>query len=72
MEKILVKHQIDLIRVVRILHINQNGLRIMVDDNFVRELPEGQDMVADICDATGSECNDASHGGSPLEINLTY
>lgn len=71
MKNISAKRQIDLKCVVHILHINQNGLRIMVDDNFVREIPEGQDMIADICDATGSECNDANCCGL-LEIRLTY
>ena len=41
----------------------------MVDDDVVRELPEGQDMVADIYEA------DASSNGThspPMEIKLTY
>lgn len=72
MEKISVKRQINLKRITRIVHINKKGLRIMVDDEFVRELREGHDMIADICDVTGPECIDASHGGSLLVINLTY
>lgn len=27
------------------INVNQNGLSIKVDDDVVRELPEGQDMI---------------------------
>lgn len=33
--------------VVRTLRINSKGLKIMVDDEVVRELPEGQDMTVE-------------------------
>lgn len=69
MKKISEKHHIDPSRIVRILHVNQNGLRIMVDDDVVRELPEGQDMIADIYEAQGSG---GGFHGSPMEIKLTY
>lgn len=67
MKKISEKRHIDPARIVRILRINYNGLRIMVDDDVVRELPEGQDMIADI-----SEAHDPEAGGSSVEIKLTY
>jgi hypothetical protein len=69
MKKISEKHHIDPSRIVRVLHVNQNGMRIMVDDDVVRELPEGQDMVADIYEADTSV--DGIHG-APMEIKLTY
>ncbi|CAI7577409.1 unnamed protein product [Penicillium pancosmium] len=69
MKKISEKHHIDPSRIVRILHVNQNGLRIMVDDDVVRELPEGQDMIADIYEAQGPG---GGFHGSPMEIKLTY
>jgi hypothetical protein len=31
-----------------ILHINKAGLKIVVDDNFVHHIDEGQDMVVEI------------------------
>lgn len=67
MKKISEKQQIDPSRIVRILHVNEAGLRIMVDDDVVRELPEGQDMIVDIY-----ESDDAQSPGSPVEIKLTY
>lgn len=41
----------------------------MVDDDVVRELPEGQDMIADISE-TDAGCN-GTHS-PPMEIKLTY
>ena len=34
-------------QVVRAVHVNQTGLNILLDDEMVRELPEGQDMTAE-------------------------
>ncbi|KAJ5674122.1 hypothetical protein N7462_009561 [Penicillium macrosclerotiorum] len=74
MKKISEKHHIDPSRVVRILHVNENGLRIMVDDDVVRELPEGQDMIADICESPSPSVPSSGREvpGSPVEIKLTY
>jgi hypothetical protein len=35
---------IDPSAVLRTVHLNSRGLTILVDDEFVREMPEGQDM----------------------------
>ena len=67
MRQISQKHHIDPQRIVRILHVNEAGLRIMVDDDVVRELPEGQDMVADIYESPENGSPD-----SPMEIKLIY
>ncbi|KAJ5760943.1 hypothetical protein N7520_008099 [Penicillium odoratum] len=75
MKKISEKHHIDPSRIVRILHVNEAGLRIMVDDDVVRELPEGQDMVVDIYETPDAEVNNPNSPvspGSPVEIKLTY
>ncbi|OGE53386.1 hypothetical protein PENARI_c008G07912 [Penicillium arizonense] len=63
------KQQIDPVRIVSIKHVNEKGMQIMVDDDVVRELPEGQDMVVDISTMPGSNV-DAP--GSPIEIKLTF
>ena len=39
------KCQVETSRINRILRVNPKGLEIMVDDEVVRELPEGQDMT---------------------------
>ena len=44
-KSISTKCQIDPFQISRVLRINSKGLEIVVDDEVVRELPEGQDMV---------------------------
>lgn len=41
------KCQVDPTRVVRTFRVNAKGLKIIVDDEVVRELPEGQDMTVE-------------------------
>ena len=41
------KFQIDPLRVTQVTHINSKGLHIIVDEDVVRELPEGQDMLVE-------------------------
>lgn len=72
MYKISEKHSIDPARIVRILHVNQSGMRIMVDDDVVRELPEGQDMLADIYETPSPDGSGLGTPGTPVEIKLTY
>lgn len=41
------KFNIDPHRVTQVTHINSRGLHIIVDEDVVRELPEGQDMIVE-------------------------
>lgn len=41
----------------------------MVDDEVVREIPEGQDMTAHIHETVG---NELSNGSSAVEIKLRF
>lgn len=45
--KISEKFSIDPTRVTRVTHINSKGLQIVVDEDVVREVPEGQDMIVE-------------------------
>lgn len=36
--------------IVRTVHISQNGLQVLFDDDCVRELPEGQDLTAEFAE----------------------
>lgn len=63
------KQRIDPQRIIRVLLVKENGLRIMVDDDVVRELPDGQDMVAEISETAAY---DASDTPSPVEVKLRY
>ena len=41
------KFDVDSARIVRVTHVNSRGLHIVVDEDVVRELPEGQDMIVE-------------------------
>lgn len=41
------KFQINPMRVTQVMHIDSRGLQIVVDEDVVRELPEGQDMIVE-------------------------
>lgn len=47
------KFNIDANRVTRVTHINSRGLHIVVDEDVVRELPEGQDMMVEVAPLKG-------------------
>ena len=41
-------------QITRTLRVNSKGLKIMVDDEVVRELPEGQDMIVEFAEIESS------------------
>ena len=49
--RLAMKGGIDPSRISRTVQVNHKGLKIMVDDAVIRELPEGQDMVVEFCEA---------------------
>lgn len=51
MGKISQKQQIDPNRIARLVRVNQSGMKIVIDDDLVQQLPDGQDMVADFSEA---------------------
>ncbi len=51
---IAMKCGVDPAHVTRTLRVNLRGLKIMVDDEVVRELPEGQDMVVEFAEVNTS------------------
>lgn len=74
-EKIAQKQHIDPSRIVRMVKINQNGLIIVVDDDFVGELVDGQDMVARFSEIPPRGKPVTSHPKDPaaaLEVVLTF
>ena len=72
---IATKCQVEPARVSRTIRVNPKGLKIMVDDDVVRELPEGQDMAVEFSqiDSTsplGQDPEVSSH--NPLELRLLF
>lgn len=47
------KFQIDPQRVTQVTHVNSKGLHIIVDEDVVREVPEGQDMLVEFAPGGG-------------------
>ncbi|CAG7937172.1 unnamed protein product [Penicillium nalgiovense] len=66
------KYQIDPMRISNIMHAHEKGMRVMVDDDVVRQLPEGQDMILDISETTNPNGSAPGTPGSPMEIKLIY
>ncbi|KAK1146378.1 hypothetical protein N8T08_003165 [Aspergillus melleus] len=42
------KQNMDPDSVARVLHVNPGGLKVIIDDDVVQQLPDGQDMMAEI------------------------
>ncbi|KAJ5292144.1 hypothetical protein N7478_001395 [Penicillium angulare] len=69
--KICERRHIDPLHVVRILHINKDDLKIVVDDDVFRELPEGQSMIVEI-DSGQSLFGNGVAVHPAVEIRLEY
>jgi hypothetical protein len=72
MKSITEKYQIDPMRISNIMHVHDKGMRVMVDDDVVRQLPEGQDMILDISETPNPNGSAPGTPGSPMEIKLIY
>ncbi|KAI9046087.1 uncharacterized protein KD926_003925 [Aspergillus affinis] len=46
------KQNMDPDSVARVLHVNPGGLKVIIDDDVVQQLPDGQDMMAEITRAS--------------------
>lgn len=59
--------------VTRTLRVNSRGLKIMVDDEVVRELPEGQDMIVEFAEVNASTSfkQEAGSGASTPKAGQT-
>lgn len=62
------KFGIDPNRVTQVTHINAKGLRIIVDEDVVREVPEGQDMVVEFAPVTTEHPDKQQHEIDPLVL----
>ncbi|CAG8108176.1 unnamed protein product [Penicillium nalgiovense] len=71
-KQITENYQIDPVRISNIMHTHEKGMRVIVDDDVVRQLPEGQDMVIDISETPNPNGSARGTPGSPIEIKLIY
>lgn len=75
--RIATKYNVDASQVHLVLHIDQKGRQIVVDDEVVLALPEGQDMIVEFGQQSGGETpTDETPGSSDsvpgLEIRLFF
>ena len=72
---IAMKCDIEPSRIVRTLRINSKGFKIIVDNEVVREMQEGQDMIAEYSEArseTAVKQEGASPSNAKLELRLYF
>ncbi|KAI4273986.1 MAG: hypothetical protein LQ337_004253 [Flavoplaca oasis] len=71
--KIAQKCDVELNRIDRTVQVNPKGLKIIIDDTVVRELPEGQDMIVEVSE-TGTELavKQEQSPSTSLEMRLVF
>ncbi|KAJ6012408.1 hypothetical protein N7522_002763 [Penicillium canescens] len=70
--KLAEKLQIDPRLITRIICVNSKGLKVVVDDDVVQQLPEAQIMTADICQLPYTDMAPSSTGYSDVEVKLVF
>lgn len=72
-KSIATKCQVDPTRVTRTIRVNTKGLKIMVDDEVVQELPEGQDMEVEFSETQSASPHEQGVSSqNPLELRLLF
>ena len=51
------------------LFLVKNGMKIIIDDDVVQRIPDGQDMIAEVYEISS---NMATGGGSTIEVRLDF
>ncbi|THY25817.1 hypothetical protein D6D01_04869 [Aureobasidium pullulans] len=69
-----VKFGIEPQKIVRTVRINPKGIQILMDDEAIRELPEGQDMKAEFApvDVQQNQWHSRPNASSGYELRLVY
>lgn len=68
MAKISHKQRFSQDHIVHLFHI-KNGMKIIIDDDVVQRIPDGQDMIAEVSEISS---NMATGGGSTIEVRLDF
>jgi hypothetical protein len=70
--KLAEKLQIHPCFVTRVIWINSKGLKVVVDDDMIQQLPEAQIMIADFCELPYTDLASSSTGCSEVEVKLVF
>ncbi|KAL8973348.1 MAG: hypothetical protein Q9183_000041 [Haloplaca sp. 2 TL-2023] len=68
-DKLAMQCQFETSQISRVVQVNPRGIKIIVDDAVVRELPEGQDMVIEFLDTPPDTCLKREHSPSLGTLN---
>jgi transposase len=66
------KVQTDLTLIARIIWENSNGLKILVDDDVVQHIPEGQSMTAEFNELSDTGAIPTRVKSSVMEVKLVF
>ncbi|KAJ5288291.1 hypothetical protein N7508_011066 [Penicillium antarcticum] len=66
--KISHKQRFSQAHIVQLFHV-KNGMKIIIDDDVVQRIPDGQDMIAEVSEISS---NRATGGGSTIEVSLDF
>lgn len=67
---IATKSNIEPTKVLRTVRVNKAGLNILMDDESVVEIPEGQDMIADFSEMRPQEPMKREWDAGPTDIQV--
>jgi hypothetical protein len=68
MAKISHKQRFSQAHIVQLFRV-KNGMKIIIDDDVVQRIPDGQDMIAEVSEISS---NTATGGGSTIEVRLDF
>ncbi|KAJ5924295.1 hypothetical protein N7466_008482 [Penicillium verhagenii] len=75
-EKIAQKQKFNRDQRVQLFHAKPNGMKVMIDNDVVKRIPDGQDMVAEVSDLEESNKIASATGGGSLpaaiEVRLSF
>ncbi|KAJ5793322.1 uncharacterized protein N7503_009300 [Penicillium pulvis] len=58
---------------VHLFHLKPNGMKIMIDDDVVERIPNGQDMTAEVSELEGSNDTDTNRDSVPtIDVRLSF
>lgn len=55
---------------VHLFHAKQNGMKVFIDDDAVKRIPDGQDMIAEVSGPAASNNMATNSGSEPVTIEI--
>ncbi|KAJ5644481.1 hypothetical protein N7507_010492 [Penicillium longicatenatum] len=72
-EKISRKQNINRDRKVHLIHLKPNGMKVMIDDDVVERIPNGQDMTAEVSELEESNDTGSNRNSMPaIEVRFSF